>query len=187
MYRDQSRQAKRKARKAAGLPASEDVAILATILRSLREAVESNLGHHIRSAVTTVPHLLALYLEDLQDAFEFLGMELLDLPVRYGLLRETSAAYAGYGFGLCSDYAERPACKTEQQNAPNDVVMAVLYTSSALTVTLSVMKSAYYLWESPERHIEDLGLGSDAKTDNRNEEFYWEQVRDRLREIMVAH
>ena len=187
MIEDQPRQAERKARKAAGIPASSEVAVLSTMIQSLRSATGSHLGHDINSAVATTPHLVALYLEDIHDAFEYLHLRHLDLPVRYGLLRETSAAYAGYGHGLCSDYTDQVACKSEQQNMPNDVVMAVLYTTSALMVSLSILSSSYYLWESPERHIEDFGLGSAANCDNSGSTFYWEKIRDRLMEIMVTH
>ena len=187
MLRDRPRQARRTARKNAGLPASEDVAVLSTMLASLQDAAESHLGHRIHTAAVTTPHLLALYLEDIHDALEYLDLQNLDMPVRYGRLRETSTAYAGYGFGLCSNYTDLATCKEEQQAMPDDVIMAVLYTASALTVTLSVMQSAYYLWEPPYRHIEDFGLGSDAKHDNPNEAYYWEQVRNRLREIIVMH
>ena len=187
MLRDQPRQAKRKARKSAGLPASEDVAVLSTMLASLREATELHLNYSIDSAAATTPHLVALYFEDIFDAFEYLGLQYLQMPIRYGPLRHTSAAYAGYGFGLCSNYTELAACKAEQDAMPNDVVMAVLYTSSAMTVTLSIAESAYYLWEPPYRHLEDFGLGSDAKHDNPSEVYYWERVRDRLREIMVKN
>ena len=187
MLRDTSRQAKRTAHKNAGLFASEDVAVLSTMLAPLREAAESRLGHRIYSAATTMPHLIALYLEDIRDVFKYLGLRYLAMPVRYGRLHQTSTAYAGYGFGLWSRYTELATCKAEQQAMPDHVVMAVLFTASALTVTLSVTKLAYYLWEPLYRHIEDFGLGSDAKQDNPNEDYYWERVRDRLREIMVLH
>ena len=187
MYRDQPRQAKRQARKASGLPASEDVAVLSAMLDSLREAVEGHLGHRIQAAAATVPHLIALYLEDLHDAFEYVGLQSLDMPVRYGLLRETSAASAGHGLGLCTNYTDRDACKAEQQDMPDDVVMAVLYTHSALITSLAVTKSPYYLWEPHYRRIEDFRLGTDSRYDNPNEEYYWERLRDRLREIIVAN
>lgn len=180
-------EAKCTARKNAGLPASGDVAVLSTMLASLREAAESHLGHCIYSAAVTMPHLKALYLEDIHDAFEYLGLRKLDMPVRYGCLHETSTACAGYGFGLCSRYTDLASCKVEQQAMPDDVIMAILYTASALTVTLSVMKSAYYLWEPPYGHIEDFTLGSDSKYDTPDEAYYWERVRDRLREIMALY
>jgi hypothetical protein len=89
-------------------------------------------------------------------------------------LRETSVAYAGYGLGLCSIYTNVLACNDEQHNWPQDIVLAILYTRSALTVAFSITASAYYLWEPIGRHLEDFTLGNDAKHDNPREEYYWE-------------
>jgi len=63
-------------------------------------------------------NLAALYAEDLQDAFEYVGLRYLTFLVRYDVLYETSSAYAGYGYGLCSDYTNRIACKREQDDMP---------------------------------------------------------------------
>ena len=186
-FNDRPRQELRKARKAIGLPASEDVGVLASMLKGLVDAVESRLGCRLGSAAATSPHLLALYEEDMGDAFEYLHLNWLRLPVRYSHLRETSAAYAGYGFGLCTNFTDLSVCKDELQNWPSEVVMAVLYTRFALTVSLSVTKSAYYLWELPYRHVEDFSLGRNAKYDNPREEYYWESLRRCLLDIMVHH
>ena len=145
------------------MPASADVGFLAKVLSDLRTQVEEYLDQPIEAAGVTVPDLVALYLEDLQDAFEYVGLRYLAFPVRYDLFYETSAAYAGHGYGLCSDYTDRAACKKEQQDMPSDVVMAVLYTRSVLTVTLSITKSAYYLYEPVHRHLANFSLGYDAR------------------------
>ena len=65
--------------------------------------------------------------------------------------------------------------------------MVVLFTHSSLTLTLSAIKSAYYLWEPGYRHLEDSRLGYDVRHGNHNEDFYWERVRDRLGEIIVKN
>lgn len=74
-------------------------------------------------------------------------------PVGYGghnILYKTSAAYAGYGYGLYTNYNTSPeACRNEQYNMTNEVVMAVLYTNTVLSVPLCVIRSAYALWEPP--------------------------------------
>ena len=141
------RQLRRKARKAIGLPASQDVGFLAKMLSDLRFRVEERIGRPIESAGVATLNLVALYQEDLRDAFEYVGLRYVAFPVRYDVLYETSAAYAGYGYGLCSHYTDRNACKHEQDEMPSDVVMAVLYTRTVLTVSLSVVDSAYYLYE----------------------------------------
>ena len=70
-------------------------------------------------------------------------MKYLSFPVRYEMLYKTSIAYAGYGYGLCDITRREASYKKELDNMNTEVVMAVLFTPNVLTVTLSVMKSAY--------------------------------------------
>jgi len=67
---DMPRQYLRSARKAIGLPASSDVGFLAKMLSDLRASVEERVGPITSAGVTTL-HLVALYDEDLHDAFEY--------------------------------------------------------------------------------------------------------------------
>ena len=181
------RQLLRKARKALGLPASHDVGLLAKMLSDLRSRVEEQIGKPVESAGVATLNLVALYQEDMQDAFEYVGLRYLIFPVRYGITYETSAAYAGYKLGLCSDYTNRSACKQEQVDMPSEVVMAVLYTRTALTVSLSIMKSAYYLWEPPYRHLLDFSLGYDARPVNVAYEGYWDAVGLKLEQLLIEN
>ena len=186
---DMPRQYMRKARKALGKPASSDVGHLAKMLSDLRAAVEKEVGPITSAGVTTM-HLVALYDEDLHDAFEYVGLEYLTFSVGYvgrNILYETSAAYAGYGYGLCSDYKAGPeACTDEQQNMTDRAVMAVLYTDTALSVSLSVIKSAYALYEPPYRYRADFDLGHQASLEATPEE-YWDAVALKLQEIMIEN
>ena len=187
---DMPRQWLRKARKRIGLPASSDVRHLTRMLADLRASVEGQVGP-ISSAGVTTPHLVALYDEDLHDAFDYIGLRYLTFPVGSvgrNILYETSAAYAGYGFGLCADYTDREGCENELNHMSDVVVMAVLYTRSALTVSLSVLMSAYGLWEPPYRHVVDFELGYDAWNgidDVEDDGGYWAKVKMRLDQIMV--
>lgn len=61
------------------------------------------------------------------------------------MLYKTSAAYTGYRFGLCPSYEDTAAYKEEQQAIPDTVVMVILYTRTALTVSLSIVGTAYSL------------------------------------------
>ncbi|KAI4129588.1 MAG: hypothetical protein LQ338_002162 [Usnochroma carphineum] len=186
-WKDAPRQAARRVRKAMGLPASQDVGYLANMLIALRSAVEEHLHITISSAGVTTMNLAALYQEDLRDATEYAKLEYLAFPVRYQILYETSAAYAGYGYGLCADYTKRALCKEEQDDMDSEVVMAVLFTRTVLTVSLSVMKSAYYLYEPDTRHFSDFDLGYDSQTRQQSEQDYWDAVGSRLKEIMVKN
>ena len=84
------------------------------MLSSLRSRVEEQIGMAVESAGVATLNLVTLYPDDMQDAFEYVGLRYLTFPVRYGTTYETSAAYAGYKFGLCFDYTNRSACKQEQ-------------------------------------------------------------------------
>lgn len=131
------RQLCRKAGKAVGLPESQDVALLARILAGLPSQVETSIDRSFQAAGVTMLNLIALYNEDHQDAFEYLHIDHFSFPVRYDVLYKTSAAYAGYDYGLCSDcsdYFDKATCKNEQDNMPSEVVMTVLYTRNVLAV-----------------------------------------------------
>ncbi|KAL8676222.1 MAG: hypothetical protein Q9186_007244 [Xanthomendoza sp. 1 TL-2023] len=186
-WKDRPREALRSARKAMGLPASKDVGYLANVLFDLRAQVEKDLGAPIESAGVTTPHLIALYQEDLQDTFDYVGLRYLSFPVRYDVLYETSAAYAGYGYGLCSDYTDQAVCKQQQLDMDSEVVMAILYTRSALTVSFSVAKSAYYLYEPDNRYLSNFTLGSDARGRWASVGEYWKQVASNLEYLMAQN
>jgi hypothetical protein len=188
VWDDMPRQYLRKARKAVGLPASQDVGHLAKMLSGLRTVVEERVGPVMTAGVTTM-HLAALYDEDLHDAFEYVGLKYITFPigaVGHNILYETSAAYAGYGYGLCSDYKGDPeACKNEQWNMTDQVVMAVVYTDTALSVSLSDLASAYALWEPPYRYLVDFDLGYQASLLSTAE--YWAKLELKLGEILVEY
>lgn len=157
------------------------------MLSDLRTLVEEQTGKPIESAGMATLNLVALYPEDLQDAFEHVGLRYLTFPVRYDVLYETSAAYAGYDYGLCSDYIDRNGCKQEQDDMPSEVVMAVLYTHTVLTVSLSITKSAYYLYEPLHRHLLDFSLGYDAQSLPMADEDYWNAVESKLEQILIEN
>jgi hypothetical protein len=70
MIKDAPRQAERARRKSQGLPASENVGILADMLGDLQTVAEEYLGHSIYYALAAYPKLAALYREDIEDVFE---------------------------------------------------------------------------------------------------------------------
>lgn len=178
------RQLHRKARKDIGLPASQDVGFLAKMISDLRTQVEERIGQSIEAAGVTTLNLAALYHEDLQDAFEYVGLRYLPFLVRYNVLYETSAAYAGHDYGLCSNYTNRVVCMQEQNQMPAEVVMAVLYTRTVLTVSLSITKSAYYLYEPGNRLVLDFSLGYGARSLQKD---YWDAIGSKLEQILLEN
>ncbi|GAP91914.1 hypothetical protein SAMD00023353_7200360 [Rosellinia necatrix] len=187
---DISRQLWRTMRRKLFLPASRDVGTLAVMLRALRRQASSFVGgggEPISAAVVSIPHLAALYGEDLYDAFDFLSL----LPLKthpYWDLRPVQAAmaaYAGNGRGLCRDYRNATACRAEEEEegkGPLRHALAVGYTRTSLTASLARVGWAYGdVEEFPAR--EDLRLGFDARREGGP--GYWARVRRVLRSPVV--
>lgn len=149
-------------RKSIGLPATNDVGTLATLISGLRALAEQQLGHSINSAVLVTPKLVGIYKDDLDDALEYVG--LVPAPFRYKEIKwdaphKLSTSYAGYGLGLCESYTDYSRCKSEEQELPHEVVLAVLCTEHVLGISISPMEIAYKSLDWPQNYVHDFELG----------------------------
>jgi hypothetical protein len=146
------------------------------MIHALRDKASSFVGEPISAATISIPHLAALYGEDICDAFEYLSLIYLEFyPYTFSRpLPATIAAYAGNGLGLCKDYKNIEACKEEQANMPWQYALAISYTHTSLMTSHASVKDAYYLEEI--HTVENLRLGYN----DRYQEAYWETVRDAL-------
>jgi hypothetical protein len=186
-FRDYPRQRVRESKKDAGFPASSDVAELASMILSLRSAVESHLGgRKIAGAVVTIPHLHALYQEDVDDALEYAGLiSLASWPYwtgsSDGFFPESAAAYAGNGFGLCSNYTDVDSCERERIHPPPgsmpEDVLSISYTQGFLSSTWARQSRGFSTSEREYYFIADLNLGWASK-DKYSDDDYWAVVRD---------
>lgn len=143
-------------------------------------------GRKISGAVATIPHLAAMYQEDLEDAFEYVGLIYLPhYPIWYGgIFPESGAVYTGNGFGLCSNYTDRVSCEEEKRNPPHqpihENVLSVSYTSGILTSTWSIESMGFAYPGSDIFKVIDLNLGWDKRHEHPIGDFYWEAVRDAI-------
>jgi hypothetical protein len=178
---------KRQIRKLLGLPATSDVGELAKLLKPLRRQTEIILGHKISAAVITIPHLAALYEEDLRDLFDYLGLTYLaGHPYWYGnRFCEAAATYAGNGFGLCSNFTDVRRCKIEEQDMPREYVLSITYTRSALTSSMARFGGGFNSQAFERPIVNDFTLGYEARHDNPNEDHYWSRVKDILQKPFV--
>jgi hypothetical protein len=176
----------RDSRKKLGLPASKDVGTLSGVIQALQKEAETFVGQPISAATISIPHLAALYGEDLHDAFEYLSLHYIEFYTfwNYNPIHSTIAAYAGNGRGLCANYTMVDECREEERRIPQTYILAISYTHKSLTASQTLLSDAYKLEESPA--VEDLTLGYDARHDNSNEDFYWEKVRDTIRSPVVT-
>jgi hypothetical protein len=187
-FDDTGRRLMRNIRKKLGLPASADVGTIAQVMRNLKSTMEPKLGFQVVDAAISVPHLAALYQDDVEDACEYIGIDYVKIPNFFRpLLWETAVAYAGYGFGLCANYTDTEACLAEEPDMAEHNVFAIHYSRNALTTALSPMTTPYGLWEPSYRHTENFTLGHDALLGYADKSDYWREVQRELREVIEGH
>jgi hypothetical protein len=176
----------RRALKKAGLPASPDVGVLATVIKKLRSRIESDLKITLSDATLTTTHLEALYQDDVEDICENAGFKyIIPKSLFQPILWETSSAYAGYGFGLCEHWQNDTQCRLENNEFPFTPVLAIHYSRTALTSTHATIRSAIGTSEPWGFRVENFELGSDAKAAYTNEDDYWRDVKAALLQVML--
>lgn len=125
-----------------------------------------------------VSHLVALYQDDVKDAFEYVGIEYIEPKDNFKpVFLESAAANSGYGLGLCEHYTDAEACTAEENEMPELSILAIHYSRIALMTSHYDMKTANGIWEPDYRHQENFTLGYDAVGNSENEEEYWDDVR----------
>ncbi|KAG8629474.1 hypothetical protein KVT40_003339 [Elsinoe batatas] len=187
-FNDIPRQQLRRWRKRFGFPASEDVGTIAGMLAALRDEAEQYTGKPVTSAVATIPHLAAVYNEDIIDAFEHISVEMHKQHLLDHLIYETMTAYAGCGYGLCSNFTDIVSCHNESYHSDFDDIMVLLYTRDAFIVSVARMHGGFSLWEPPYRIRQDWTLGSDellSRTDPDDIDEYWALVRELIFNIYL--
>ncbi|KAL8791157.1 MAG: hypothetical protein Q9195_005996 [Heterodermia aff. obscurata] len=187
---DKPRQLIRKARKAALLPASNTVRVLSDHLRDLHRAIVyndegyDNMGLRENAVLVSTPHLIALYEEDILDAIEFqpivtdLAMTPIDGREGYNQPRESVAAMAGNGWGLCSNYTDRKACEQEESRMPLRRVYTIEYTNTSLHLRLqsiSVPRLEYESYRDDSAYT-SFSINCHASHSAPNKEDYLNEV-----------
>lgn len=192
-WSDWPRQLYRRSRKAVGLPASRDVAALATMLGPLKATTLKTVGD-FKFVFVTVPHLPALYNEDLVDACEYVGLQLLTLPwwvCRSGdsaqwPITHINTAMAGNDIGMCHEFMNATECLKELNCTYSGVSMntfSVLYTMGSLVAHVSPMCNAMHFYAASG--VVDLELAQQMEGGTLEE--YWTHLRDLLREALGSY
>ena len=146
-YRDRPRQWRRTIRKRLGWPASSDVGIIAEILQECADAVEAvSRGIEINAALATMPNAMALYAEDVQDAFESIGWRALNGHNVYAVPRALPAAYVGYGFGLCDRPEDFEACVEQENGMPRRGIVIIEDGMGAVATDARGMSTPMYVF-----------------------------------------
>lgn len=184
---DWPRQRQRRWNKDHGLPASEYVGLISTMISTLVTTAQLRLGNDITAALAATPNLIALYEEDVTDAFKNSGLQSLDYAWEHNdVYHETAAAVAGKGFGLCEDFKHIKSCREQERKMPYEIALSVAYTADYLCVELAYVASASYVhgYKSSSPTM-DFTLGLSALQNNLPEKSYWEAVKDTILRGMV--
>lgn len=101
-------------------------------------------------------------------------------------LYATSAAFAGYGYGLCRHYTDPYACEREEQHLPEQRLLHLDFTPNSLSVTIKSLNSARGGTVDDTFIDIDLGLGRLNNIYPEREELYWTAVRHRIRSLVES-
>ena len=158
-------------------PSATDILILAEMIDSLMAYQH---GTNARSAVLSAPEMPGLLYENIKEAFDLLGLQLLDTRSHHDPLTGKSAsAHAEYGFGLCSDHESLDGCLAEASSSlPTQHIMAVEWTRNAFTARRTYFGGFSTVIEpSFDQQIQDFTLGSDNAVVGQP---YWSKVRSQI-------
>lgn len=178
-WNDQPRQFLRNIRKTVGLPASSDVAILASMVQKLVK-----LAGPSTSVIISYPAIPGLTQEDVADVETYLGLPVFEGNHWYQP-HTVAAAYVGYGMGLCKSFNNRKKCTEEGLNLPVRQTLLVEYSETALLLHCQIMREAYDFGESVTYESSNLDLTetnpSDPDVLANIRDFVTEFARDQIR------
>lgn len=144
-------------------------------MSQLRTLVDTRLGTGTTTSVLpTMPNLPGLEEEDLQDALQYIGLRALVTHKHVRYVWETSAAFAGMGFGLCVHPEDCDACEDEEADMPFRYVLALSLTNKSFSAAYTYMQSAFWSSHEAESVRFELGL------ENEEEEMYWDKVKEAI-------
>ena len=206
-WRDLPRQWNRYLRKKAGYPASSAVEALVSPLLELQLLVNRWLSarglDEMQVVFLTAPYLPALYMEDLLDAAEHVGLQLLTLPwyiFRSGdcaqwPVSHINSAMAGMGLGLDGVFGfedlergvgigERGKEEEGEEKPWSENLLSVLFTEQALTAHVGPFTWAPHFYAANGVANFSLGLASLRPEQN---ETYWMEIRHELRKALDSY
>lgn len=185
--------AQRHLNKLLGRPATSETAILATMVSALYNETQTWLGRDqpIAAAVLSSPDRIQLTDEEIDDVFDYLKLKnLMTEPDSLEDLYATSAAYAGYGRGLCTTYTDVYTCEREESRFPYQQVLHVDFNRESLSATIKRLQSARdgsvvaaFIDPDLGHAREEVRLAFAPESDG---ELYWATVSARIRELVIS-
>lgn len=185
---DQPRQMWRKFRRSIGLPSCEEARIFASMIRPLKEIIERRLGRTITHAQASFPSLIALYDEDVWDAFDYVGLIFQEFILWEKTMPDLSANYASQGLYLCKHYKDPSICREEQKELDGYEkgefsTFNFHLSEEALYISVPMIRSPYSFNLFGDCHYEGARFGLRSKLDS-NPEDYWIEVESQLELVL---
>jgi len=179
--------AKRRMNKMLGRPTTPQVVGLSAMVSQLREAAQAKLGARVKAAVLSQPEYVTVTEEEVGDVFDYLGIKNLMPDKRdplFSQLFATSAAYAGYGKGLCRNYTDVYGCETEEYFFPSRWNLFLDYSQDSLSGGFDLVRKAR-MFRVRNKFVEP-SLGLRQLSAYKDEDVYWAKVANRIREFVKS-
>lgn len=176
-----------------GRPATPDTAGLAAMVSALVHGTETSLGARaVTAAIITSPDRIKLTDEELNDVFDYLRIKnLMAEPDSLEKLYATSAAYAGYGKGLCERYTDAYECEREIWDFPTQHTLHIEFNYGSLSGTIKSLKgvldgSVDKSFVSPELELGCVGETPSTLSNDQDDLSYWDIVSSRIRDLVLS-
>lgn len=188
-----------------GRPATPDVATLAEMIASLRDAASTALAPSspLDRVVITTPPIIGLADYDLIDALEYASLRpwvcfdfCEELPyadpgfpfgpgVGYPEeVTEAHAVMAAHGVGLCENYDNLDLCFDEEQSMPLEKVMVVGLTEIDLRAEVIKTQGSFPMFPDGVDRVVDLTVGLNARDGFLSEKAFWAYIGGRLKMLV---
>ena len=179
--------------KLCGRPATSETAVLAAMVSALYNKTQTWLGEEqpLTAAVLSSPNRVHLTDEEINDVFDYLKLKnLMAEPDSLEDLYATSAAYAGYGRGLCNTYTDVDTCEREELRFPFQRLLHIDFNRESLSGTIKSLQSARDGLVAAAFIDPDLGHGREevqlAIAPESDGKLYWAMVSARIRELVLS-
>jgi hypothetical protein len=150
-------------------------------LKQIRVAVEDELKSPISTIAPAFATLNGFEDDAFHDALEFAGLTSAK-PTNGAdsfVYRETNAAYAGHGYGLCESWRNSKECGDEEKHMRHEHVLFLNFDSSFFSATVQYMQNAYD--ENAYSNTNDMSLGWwNLPVDDVPRARFWARMHEEL-------
>lgn len=163
---------------------------LGNTVQQLRRAVE-NAGVDVVVAAITLPDQIGLQYDEATAILSHADIRnvMYDPPIgtrgNFQELTTISAAYAGLGMGLCSDYLDFDKCDSQEACLPVHHVLQIDLSTETLTGTTWQSADTYWFPMIADTFV-NIALGTNVVRSPSGEQEYWQAVCQAIRTLLMS-